>query len=365
MPTIERKILDEAAAQGIVSPDQAERLWTFLSARADAPSVGLPARDPGPRFTFANVLYYLGGMVAIGAMSLFMTLGWQSFGGWGVSAIAVGYAGAALALAVRLERRGLAVPSGILATLVVVLAPLAVWGVQQALGLWPDGDSPADYRDYHRIVDGRWLAMELATLAVGFAMLRRFAAPFLVMPIAVTLWYMAMDLGIWFFPPGTDPWSGATLAYRKWFMVASGLLILAAAFRVDLRTRLTRDYAFWLYLFGLLSFWVGVTSMESDRISGKILYVALNVVLVLLGAALVRRTFTVFGAVGVAIGLGSLGHQFFRDSLLFPFVLTAIGLGMVAFGIWWTRNEARISSRLRAHLSPEVAELVASRRRAP
>ena len=39
MPTIERKILDEAAAQGIVSPDQAERLWTFLSERVDAPSV--------------------------------------------------------------------------------------------------------------------------------------------------------------------------------------------------------------------------------------------------------------------------------------------------------------------------------------
>jgi hypothetical protein len=364
MPTIDRSTLDEAAARGIVSASQAERLWTFLSERADVPSGSTPVPDRGPRFTFTNVLYYLGAMVAIVAMSLFMTLGWEGFGGWGLSVVALCYMAAALAVALRLEERGIAVPAGILATLVVVLAPLAVWGVQKALGFWPEEGPAAHYRDYHQVVDGRWFAMELATLFTGVAMLRRFKAPFLVMPIAVTLWYMSMDLGIWFFPRGSDPWTGAALTYRQWFSVASGLLILAVAFRVDVRSRFTRDYAFWLYLFGLATFWGGLTSLDSERISGKLVYIALNVGLVLLGAALVRRVFTVFGALGVAVGLGSLGHQFFRDSVLFPFALTAIGLALVGFGVWWSRNEARVSARMAALLPPEVGELVASRRRA-
>jgi hypothetical protein len=34
MPIIDRSALDEAAARGIVSASQADRLWTFLSKRA-------------------------------------------------------------------------------------------------------------------------------------------------------------------------------------------------------------------------------------------------------------------------------------------------------------------------------------------
>jgi hypothetical protein len=79
--------LDRAAAAGLLRPDQVAPLWTHLLARARA------APDDRPRFSFTHVLYYLGGMLAIGAMSLFMTLGWASFGGWGVFFIALLYIG--------------------------------------------------------------------------------------------------------------------------------------------------------------------------------------------------------------------------------------------------------------------------------
>src|SRR5574341_865777 len=52
--------LQGAVAAGIITGEQAERLAEFLS------------RNASPRFTFVNVLYYLGGMLAIGAMSLFI-----------------------------------------------------------------------------------------------------------------------------------------------------------------------------------------------------------------------------------------------------------------------------------------------------
>jgi hypothetical membrane protein len=90
--------------------------------------------------------------------------------------------------------------------------------------------------------------------------------------------------------------------------------------------------------------------MESHTVAGTLVYLAVNAGLVLVGAALLRRVFTVFGALGVAIGLASLGDRFLKDSWLFPVALTLVGLGVVGFGLWWSRNEARLSARLRSLL---------------
>jgi len=358
MIRIKREHLDAAAESDIISQEQSQRLWTFLSSRA---STSEPLRDEGPRFTLTNVLYYLGGMLAIGAMSLFMTLGWDSFGGWGVFFIALLYAGVAFKLAQWFETQGHLIPMGIMAALIVVIVPLAVWGVQHALGLWAETDSVRGYRDYHFYIDWRWVTLELTTLAAASLMLYRYKAPFLLMPVAVTLWYMSMDLVMLLLPPDA-PWSESAWLFRKWFSVAFGAALVLFAFWVDLRSRWTKDYAFWLYLFGLLTFWCGLTSLGSDQISGKLIYLAINLVLVLLGALLVRRSFTVFGALGIAIVLGDISWRLFRDSWLFPIALTAIGIAIIYLGIWWSRNEARLGAALQARLPSDLRELIASRR---
>lgn len=358
MPRIERSHLDEASAARIITREQADRLWAFLVERAAAPA----ARDHGPRFTFTNVLYYLGGMLAIGAMSLFMTLGWEGFGGWGVFFIALLYIGVALLLARRFERQNLAIPMGIMAALAVVLVPLAVWGLQHALGFWADARQAEHYRQYHHVIDWRWVTLELATLLAGVLMLYRWQAPFLLMPVAATLWYMSMDLALLLLPPDAKPWSESEWLFRKWFSVAFGLVTVLIAFWVDLRSRHTKDYAFWLYLFGLLAFWGGLSALGSDRLAGKLVYLAINLGLVLIGAVLVRRAFTVFGAIGVAIVLADISWRYFKDSWLFPLSLTAIGLAIIYAGIWWSRNEARLARGLHARLPADLRELIASRR---
>ena len=358
MIRIEQRQLAESVAEGIITGDQAERLWRFLAARGERSDAAV---QDAPRFTFTNVLYYLGGMLAIGALSLFMTLGFDRFGGYAVCAIALGYMAVAWALALRFEARGLDVPTGIMAALIVVLVPLAAWGVQHAIGLWPPGGHAEHYRDYHYYIDWRWATLELATLLAGAAMLYRYRTPFLVMPIAVTLWYMSMDFAMLLLPASATTWSADAWQFRKWFSVVFGLAMLALAFVVDIRSRFGRDYAFWLYLFGMLAFWGGLTSLGSDRLSGKLVYLAINVALILVGALVVRRVFTVFGAIGIAIVLSDISWRFFRDSWLFPIALTLIGLAIVYAGIWWNRNEPRVAARLQHWLPVRVRELVASR----
>lgn len=183
---ITRSILDEAVGKELLTKDQSVALWSFLAEH----------EHETPTFKPAHILYYLGGMIAIGAMTLFMTLGWERFGGRGLLLVSVCYGVIALALTeFLLGKKHLSLPAGITAVLVVAMVPLAVYAAQHVLGFWPaDSLTRLAYRNYHTHIDWRWLMMELATLAAGAITLWRYRLPFLVMPVAVTLWYVSMDL---------------------------------------------------------------------------------------------------------------------------------------------------------------------------
>lgn len=341
---LKRSLLDQAANREIITREQADQLWALFSEQG----------EQTPSFRFTHILYYFGGLIAIGAMSLFMTLSWESFGGWGLLMIALAYAGAGLWLTeFFLHRRGLSIPAGITATFVVVLTPLAVFGFQAGMGWW-SGDH--EYRDYHRYIDWSWLFMELATLASGAVMLWRYRLPFLVMPVAVTLWYMSMDLAPFLVGEAYVSWELRKLV-SLWF----GLLIALLAFWVDVRNQSSRDFAFWLYIFGVTAFWGGLSLMGSDSEWSKLLYCLINIAMILTGAILARRVFVVFGGLGVAGYLGHLAYEVFENSLLFPVALTFIGLAIVWLGIVWQRHEQRVSEQLRRLLPEPLRELIARR----
>lgn len=313
----------------------------------------MPASDE-PRFSFVHVLYYLGGMIAIGAMSLFMTLGWNALGGWGGFFTALCYGGLALALTHWFfQRKQLAIPAGIMATLAVVMVPLAIFGAQMALGYWDDAKS---YRDFHVFIDWRWIMMELGTLGAGAVLLWRYRFPFMLMPIAVTLWYMSMDLVPFLFGDSQN-WE-----IRKFVSLWFGLAIVLLAFWVDVRSRRSRDYAFWLYLFGVLTFWGGLSSMDSSSELGKLAYCGINVAMILIGAVLGRRVFAVLGGLGIAIYLGDISYRLFKGSLIFPFALSLIGLAVIWLGVIWQRREAEWSTRLCGYLPAALRELIEARR---
>lgn len=71
---ISRTLLAKAVEAKIITEQQVKDLVDFIEKQT----------EQSPNFTMTNVLYYLGGLIAIGAMTLFMNLGWEAFGGWGI-----------------------------------------------------------------------------------------------------------------------------------------------------------------------------------------------------------------------------------------------------------------------------------------
>ncbi len=338
---IGKQALQEAVTAGIIDRQQADALLHFFETRPEA----------GPRFDFTHVLYYLGGLIAIGAMTVFMNRGWEAFGGWGIFFIALAYAGVGLKLADLFRARGHAIPAGICAAFAVALTPLAIYGLQQAMGWRPD-DSV--YREYHRYIHWQWLYMEFGTLVVGAAVAWRYRYPFLLLPLAATLWYMSMDLAAMIAGGRPD------FELRALVSMYFGLAMIGLALWVDLRSRHTTDFAFWLYLFGVMAFWGGMTVQNSDSELSKLAYFGINLALIGAGAVLVRRVFVVFGALGSVAYLGHLARVF-EHSWLFPVALTAIGLAVIYLGVLWQRHERAIAARVHASLPATLRELLARR----
>ncbi|MBA2709316.1 MAG: DUF2157 domain-containing protein [Tatlockia sp.] len=335
--------LSKAVKAKIISQEQADSLMVFLQNQGE--------QTPG--FNTTNVLYYLGGLIAIAAMTIFLSLGWESFGGWGIFAISLTYAAIGLYLSSLFKRNNYPIPAGICATFVVALTPLAIYGLQRGLGYWPDSTV---YRDYHYYIKWHWIFMELGTLIIGLILALIYRYPFMIMPIALTLWYMSMDLAALI---AIDNNSDFTL--RAKVSLFFGLGTLLAAFWVDLKSRHSADYAFWLYLFGVLTFWGGLTSLYSDSELAKFFYLCINLFLIGLGLILVRKVFVIFGGFGVAGYLGHLANELFKDSMLFPVALTIIGLIIIFLGTLWQKHEKTITQRVQSILPEPLQELLKSR----
>lgn len=335
-------MLNKAVEANILSEQQAKELLQFIKKQ----------QELNPGFNLTNVLYYFGGFLAINAMTLFMTLGWQTFGGWGIFTISLCYAVLGLCLATLFERRGHKIPAGICATFVVALTPLAIYGLQLALGWWPDD---TNYRDYYIYIRWNWIYLEFGTLLVGAILAWIYRYPFMVMPIGLTLWFLSMDLTNLYLGTNADFLLSAKIS------MYFGLVTLILAFWVDLRSRHSADYAFWLYLFGVLTFWGGLSAQSTDSELARFVYFCINLIMITLGVILVRKVFVIFGALGSFCYLGYLAAKVFLDSILFPFVLTLMGLAVIYLGTLWQKNEASITQKAQQFLPRQLRELLESR----
>uniref|UniRef100_Q07IW9 DUF2157 domain-containing protein n=1 Tax=Rhodopseudomonas palustris (strain BisA53) TaxID=316055 RepID=Q07IW9_RHOP5 len=338
--------LQAAAEAGVITPAQAAALRGFLDARQTAE----PAN--APRFDVVHLLWYAGALIVISAMGLFSTMAFAAMGGVGLAVTAVIYAVAFGWTGHYLwHTKKLRTPGGLCVAVAVGMMPLAVYGVQEAFGLWTEFGKPATVRDFYVWIKGSFVFMELATIAAALLALKYYRFPFIVLLMAVALWFLSMDVVPWITGSKFSDWE-TSRKVSIWF----GLGVVIAAMIVHLRQR-GGDFAFWLYLFGVLTFWGGITAASDGSNLDKALYGALNVGFLLVAVLLGRRVFAVFGAIGIAIYLGDLAEKLFRDSLLFPFALSAIGIAIIALGLYLHRRLPAIEAWFDARLPPAMRRL--------
>lgn len=346
--TIRSDDLRELVEAGVIDRETAGRIADHLG--ADAPS-------EGSRFDLGRTAYYLGALVVMSALGWFLNEAWIRYGGFALAGLTglygLGFLAASEWLRDRETLRESRVPAGLLLTLAVWTVPLVVFGVQRGLGFWPSGpsSSPADYPG---LVQANWFTMEGALLMASALALRYRPFSFLVFPAAAAGWFLSMDLmelamGL---GPGMSEagQEAARFEVRRLTTLLYGGVLLGAGYLTDRRT--SEDHAFWLYLFGALAVW-GAVTVEGV---GGVGYLALS--LAFLGAALLveRKTFMVFGGIGLFLYLGRLTFEVFQDSLLFPLVLTAAGVAVMAGGYLYRKHHRAITRAVERRIPRPLRE---------
>jgi hypothetical protein len=324
--------INRAAAEGVLSQTDADRLigWGY-DQRFDStliPEPKLPVPEQRKGFNLVTILYYFGAMLMISACAWFLGDQWDTLGTVGVFATTLVYLLIAVSVGRWLRANSYEVAGGLLITVGVSLVPLLTYCIQKMMGIWPAED-PGAYKNFYPWIHGSWIVMELATIAAAALALRFVPFSFLTAPMAFSFWFLSMDLaGLLARQNSLDSDT------MKWVSVFVGLVTMLVGLGLDQAFRqreapATEDFAFWCYLFGLMAFWGGLTSMDSGSEVNRFIYFMINVGLVALAVKLRRTVFLVFGAIGIYIYLGHLAWEVFEDSVFFPFVLALLGLSMI------------------------------------
>lgn len=335
---VKRDDLQKAAHKKIITVEQAEKLWAYF----------MRLQGDTPRFELSHVMYYFGGFLAISAVTLFVTLSWESLQGMGLFILSSClFLLGGLLIHYFLDKK-LAIPAGIMSVFCVALVPLAIYNIQLALGLFPDPN--VHYRGFYNWIQGYWVPMELGTVVVGVIMLYVYQFSFLIFPIAFSLWFLSMDLYCLF----CDIYDFSS---RAQFTVYFGLIMLCAAMYMDFKYDDKRqDYAYWLYLFGVMTFWSGLSFQSSTSELNKFIYCLINVMMIFTGAILNRRVFAVFGAMGVLSYLSYLSFSVFAYSLGFPIVLVFLGILIMLAASQWSKLEKKLMMTLRPYLPKKMLD---------
>lgn len=341
---ISKPDLDRLATEGVITAEQADAIWKRLESRA----------APRGRFEAAHIAYYLGAVMVIGAMTWFMSRAIEELGGLGIFCVASVYAVVFIVLGALLWRRpALRIPGGLLYTMAVSMVPLIVYGLQRYTGAWPE-DDPGAYAEFHRQVNGNWILMEVATILIASLMLWQVPFPFLTTPLIVALWYLSMDA-----PPFVLE-RQLSWEERLWVSAGFGCLLILVAFLADRRTK--GDFAFWGYLWGVVSFWAGLSLMHSGSELNMFIYAVINLGMIVSSVLLERLVFLIFGSLGFLGYLGHLAHSVFGDSLVFPICLSLIGVAVIFGGVLYARNRGKVDVALLRAVPARIRKWLPSQR---
>lgn len=169
--------------------------------------------------------------------------------------------------------------------------------------------------------------MEISTIFTGFVYLVVFGVrfPFLLFPVAWMMWFLSMDLAP-FLPEWYRGWRGMFEA-RRILSVFFGLAMIVIGRLLEVWLGSDPDFGFWLYLFGLISFWFSVTFNFPDYDLYGSLYLLINIAISLTGSHLQRTTFQVFATMGVLFYMiGMFSNYIKPERSLLLWILKALSV---------------------------------------
>jgi hypothetical protein len=166
--------------RGLIRPDQMQAIRTHVAGEsvptppADHPrnvDITPRARRPERRagLNLVTIAYYFGAFMILLAYTFFLGLQWEDLARGGQAGAACGTV-AGLWLVRRLLRgRGYPLAGNLLIFAGTGVTPLAVYSVLRLVGLWPESVEAGTYRDFYRTIDGNWVILEVACIAVALA----------------------------------------------------------------------------------------------------------------------------------------------------------------------------------------------------
>jgi hypothetical protein len=337
--------LHQAVADGVISARDSQNLIAWASERypnVDRAAAVSPVEER-KGFNLVTVAYYFGSMLMISACAWFLGDKWEFLGSRGVLVTTLIYFVIAAGTGWWLRQKQYLVGGGLLITVAVCLVPLITYSIEDILGYWPGGD-PGAYENYYPLIHGSWIVMELATITAAALALWFVRFGFLTAPLAFSFWFFSMDVAAIVLGQDHLDWNT-----NAWIAVIVGVFTIALGYVLDQTMHKpgeprSQDFGFWCYLFGLMAFWGGLTSMDGSSELKRLLYLFVNIGLIALSLYLKRTVFLVFGALGVHIYLGHLAYTVFADSFLFPFVLAVLGLSLILVTVWAQSYLRRISA---------------------
>lgn len=315
-----------AVEKKILRVDQVDKLWNhFESLRPDQ-----------AKFQGLHVLYYFGGILILASMSWFMTQVWTN--GMHIMLLSFFFAASYfIAGNILWKKKDSKIPAGLLLTAAVGLTPLFIYGFQKYIGVW-SWNLSTSYSDYHFFIREQWVYLEIGTIIAALITLRYYKFAFIAFPLALSAWYLSMDLTPLMF--GKDQYN----TYEaKIVSCIFGILTLMISFWAN-KKYTEVDFAFWGYLFGMITFWGGLSLLDSSNELGKFFYCVLNIGLIICSVYLRRKVFAIFGVIGVLGYLGHLSWEIFKDSHIFPVILALLGIFIIVLGLKYQKNKQRIEA---------------------
>jgi hypothetical protein len=342
LSTLTRAALD----RGIIDAAQRDRLLELAHELAHEPEVptpesAMPHTEARGGFDIITVAYALGALLVLFALGWFLVDRWSSLGSAGVLAVAALYAVAFGAAGATLLSRGFHTAGGLAIVLAVCMTPVWTWAVLRLTGLWPD---PADMNDalsrFDPYIAARAIVIDLATIGVALAALRRVRFFALGAPIAVAFVALLIHLGMALGDPRLTWYVG------PYYQLVIACATLAVAYAIDRRQPPREDYALWFYLAGVVMLFVGYVGVWSSIGAWRHALPLVAAALVTASLYLRRRVLVIAGGVAAFCYLGYLAFDVFRRVVALPVALAALGLLVIVAAVWVQRRFPALLARV-------------------